>query len=511
MNYIKLYIMIALLTIFSACSDEFLDRKSLNDLSSDSFWTTEDDAKMALMGCYSALQDQWLFDSDPWTGGVMRLDYLSDNGYTAWQWMPGGDIAQGTHNSTSWILGDTWRSAYRAIGRTNQVIANVPNIPNINPQVAARIVAEAKVIRATVYTLLAMTFHDVPLITEPQTVQEAAVPKNTHDEIMNFITTDVEAIVNDLPLPGEIPGTEYGRISRGAALATLARIYLYHHEYTKAADAAKKVMDLGYYSLAADYSTLFTTDHEQDKEIIFSVTFDRFLDDGSAFAGYWGLIDYQRVLPNLAEEFYTTDGLPIAESDLYDPADPSANRDPRFRTTIVSNNDTWKGNAVTDEEGFYYQRKYTEENNDEDHFDSPQDFYVIRYADILLMRAEALVSAGGYSESEVIGLINQVRDRVDMPQVEDAEGTGLTPEALLEVIKHERRVELAFEGLRYFDLVRWEELDERYEWYMDNELPAIQALGYPDAYPRQFISYRWPLPQSEINVNKNLIQHDEWR
>lgn len=509
MKHIKTFFAV-FLALLSSCSDDFLNKKSLNDLSSDSFWTTEEDATMALMGCYSALQDQWLFDSDPWTGGVVRLDYLTDNGYTAWQWMAGGDIPQGVHNSTSWIVGDTWRAAYRAIGRANQVIANTPKIPGISTEVANRIVAEAKVIRATVYNLLAMTYHDVPLITEPQVVQEASVAKNTHDEIMNFITADVEAIVNDLPLPSEISATEYGRISRGAALATLARIYLYHNQYAKAADAAEKVINLNYYSLADDYSALFTTDHEQDKEIIFPVTFDRFLDDGSAFAGYWGMIDYQRVLPNLAEEFYTTEGLPITESELYNEEKPSENRDPRFRATLVSNNDTWKGNTVTDQEGFYFQRKYTEENNDEDHFDSPQDFYLIRYADVLLIRAEALVNSDNYSESEVIQLVNQVRNRVNMPSVEDVEGTDLSADELLDLIKHERRVELAFEGLHYFDLIRWEELEDRYEWYMANELPAIQALNYPDALPRQFVSKRWPLPQGELDVNEALKQHDEW-
>jgi len=287
-------------------------------------------------------------------------------------------------------------------------------------------------------------------------------------------------------------------------------IYLYHKQYAKAAEAAKKVIDLGYYSLAPDYTTLFTTANEKNNEVIFSVAFDRVLDDGSAFAGYWGMIDYQRVLPNLAEEFYFTDGLPQDQSPLYDPANPAANRDPRFRTTIVANGDTWKGTPVTGQEGFYYQRKYTEEENNEDHFDSPQDFYVIRYADVLLMRAEALVQAAGYDESEVIGLVNEVRDRVNMPKVEDVEGTGLTPGELMDVIKHERRVELAFEGLRYFDLIRWEELDDRYEWYMENELPVIQALNYPDVLPRKFVSKRWPLPQGELDVNKALIQHDEW-
>lgn len=511
MKYNKLFIAILLFAL-AGCSDDFLDRKSPNSLASDNFWTSEADAKMALMGCYSALQDPFLFDSDPWTGGVTRLDYITDDGYTAWQWMAGAFIARGEHNSTSWLIGSFWDAAYRAIGRTNLVIARVPEIADIEEATANRIIAEAKVIRATVYNLLAMTYHDVPLITTPQTVEEADVPKNTRSEIYAFITEDVEGIIEYLPNPSEMDASEYGRINKGAGLAMLARIYLYNDQFSEAANAAKRVIDLGYYSLAADYRDLFSVVNEKNNEIIFTVAFDRFIDEGSSFAGYWGndFIIHQIPLPNLAEDFYTIDGLPIDQSPLYDPLDPSANRDPRFGATLVSNGDTWKGETVTGIEGLYYQRKYAEESNNEDHFDSPQDFYVIRYADVLLMRAEALVRSGAYNENEVIGFINQVRERVGMPRVEEVEGTGLSQDELLEIIKHERRVELAFEGLRYFDLVRWEELDDKYQWYMENEYQRIIDLGYPDPRPRNFVSYKWPIPQDELDVNENLEQHSGW-
>lgn len=119
----------------------------------------------------------------------------------------------------------------------------------------------------------------------------------------------------------------------------------------------------------------------------------------------------------------------------------------------------WYGGASASYSTVYVY-KYFNPSDVSNSFDNGQDFYLIRYSEVLLSLAEALVQKGGYSFSEVTGLINQVRRRVDMPTVESVEGTGLSQFELLEVIKHERRVELAFEGLRLFDLYRWKELDK---------------------------------------------------
>jgi hypothetical protein len=153
-------------------------------------------------------------------------------------------------------------------------------------------------------------------------------------------------------------------------------------------------------------------------------------------------------------------------------------------------------------------RKWTEEDNDLNQFDSPQDFYVFRYAHVLLILAEALVQSGNYNESEVLSLINQVRDRVGMPHVQDVEGTGFSQQELLDIVKHERRVETALEGLRYFDLKRWGELKERaFDFYMQNE--ASQYGLAERVWSDKMM--KWPIPQPEIDVNENLQQHPEWQ
>jgi hypothetical protein len=268
------------------------------------------------------------------------------------------------------------------------------------------------------------------------------------------------------------------------------------------------VIDLGAYSLFPDYAALFTPANERSAEVIFSVTYERGQNEGSSIAAYWtDPIPFEIPLPNLANAFYCIDGLAPAVSPLYNAAHQSENRDPRFKATLVANGDTWKG-ATQSGNATYFWRKWTEESNNLDHFDSPQDFYVIRYAHVLLMRAEALVKTGSYDETEVIDLINEVRDRVDMPAVEDVEGTGLSAAALLEIIKHEIRVETAFEGLRYFDQKRWGELFEGYEYFNDNEFNQYgNEMLERSTDPKLLI---WPLPQGELDVNKALRQHEIW-
>ena len=509
----KIIYLISLIVLFNAgCSDEFLDRTSLTSLANETFWTNEADAMLGLMGVYSAAQQDHIFDSQPWGGGSTRWDHMSDNGYTNWQWMQGGDIARGEHTTSSGMVNNTWNSLYVGIVRANTVIEKVSemNPANIDAAVAQQIIAEASVLRATFYNILAILWKDAPLITEIQNVEEAKVDKNSRQEIVDFIVSDLEAVYNDLPVE-----SDWGRITRGAALATLARINLFHGDYTKAAGYAQDVIDLGIYSLFPDYSTLFKTANEQNDEIIWSVQFDRLADNGSGFAGYWGagVVNYQRVLPNLADEYYMIDGLPYDQSPLFNSEAVFENRDPRFSASILTAGDLWRGEVETRNPGQYFMRKYTEEENNENHFDSPQDFYVIRYGHVLLMRAEALLMSGSYTELEVVGLIDQLRARVGMPLVAYVEGTGLSQSELLDIVKHERRVETAFEGLRYFDLMRWEELEEAYAQYMAVDKQRLIDVGAPGIRDRIFNptkDYKWPIPQNELDVNENLSQHTEW-
>ncbi len=509
----KIFLLILAGLLIQGCSEDFLDRTNPNELSDQSFWLSLKDANMAIMGCYDGLQTY--FDCDPWDWAILRTDHMSDNGYMDWGgWMPGGETARGKLSPVdTWgdAHGVIWDKSYSVIGRTNRVIANVPAMAEdeiITTDEANRIVAEAKFIRAMVYLYMTMTLRDVPLITEPLTIEEAQVGKTMKDEIVSFIISDVEGSYEDLPM--SIGAGEWGRASQGAALALLARINLWHGNFQQAASYAQQVIDMGQYALYPDYHQLFRPENEQNEEVVFSVSYVRGPEDnGFRYHGSWGTNPPAAVsaLSNLANDFYCTDGLPIDESPLYDPVDQNANRDPRLHTTVIVQGDTWRGDSLTEPplggNTDYEPRKFVEEWNDENHFDKDQDFAVIRYAHVLLIRAEALAQLN-QSAGEVISLIDEIRARVGMPAVEG----NPSGEELLDIVKHERRVETAFEGLRWFDLRRWGIFKERaYDYYND-----VEAATYGLA-ERQWSDklWVWPIPQSELDLVEVLEQHPEWQ
>ena len=510
----KIYIITFVVVIlFTGCNDDFLDTKSLTALADDTFWTSAADAEMALAGCYDALQNRWIYDSNPWAGGAMRYDYMSDNGWVCWGWMPGGDISRGEHSTSSWMIGSQWDNFYMAIVRCNRVIDMVPTLGEeiIAAELATQIVAEAKFIRALVYNLITMTYQDAPLVTTIQLVEEAHIAKSSKSDIVNFIISDLESSVENLPNVGS---ADWGRATKGAGYALLTRVNLYAGNWTAAASWAQKVIDLGY-SLYPDYHGLFQNANEINDEVIFPVRFVRGPDDnGCSHSAYWGSngINYQEVLPNLGEDFFCVDGKPITESALYNPEVPAENRDPRMGASLVTNNSIWRGsvfNTFSKSRTGYMQRKYVEEQNSENHFDASEDFYVFRLGEVLLMKAEALAESGG-SANEIFGLINQLRDRssVQMPHVDQAEVDTYFGGSIIEMVRHERRIETAFEGLRYFDLVRWGILKERaFDYYMANELPNLNISERHWPGDKQ---YKWPLPQSEVDRNDLLEQHSEW-
>ncbi|RLD82993.1 MAG: RagB/SusD family nutrient uptake outer membrane protein [Bacteroidetes bacterium] len=510
-----LYIIIAFGFIFSGCKKEFLDKESLSDISDGNFWNSKADAELALMGCYDGFQDISLYKGNGTTSGagIASFDAISDDAYSKSSWHRLQALAYGTYDPTSWGNDQIWKACYNIISRTNEVIKQVPEIESLSVEDSKLIVAEAKVLRATIYNLLAMTYADVPLITEPLKAENAQVAKSTKSEIMSFIIADLEACYQDLPEKAD----KWGRLGQGAALGILARTYLYTEEWSNAATTAQKVIDIGY-TLFPDYSTLFTPGNEQNDEVIFPISFEYGLGgEGGAWMKYYSsrmYIRYRTALPSLVNEFYCTDGLPTSTSPLFNSSAIWENRDPRLQATVTSYNwPNWPPTSKTEPEDVCFANKYIAAPEiKEQTGDSPQDFYLIRFAHVLLIKAEALAQQG--ADAEIYTLINQLRARVSMPAIEDVEGAGLSQTELLDIVKHERRVETAFEFLRYFDIKRWDEIQEKYNYYNAHEYDNY--LGVPgDSYYGGMKERVWlpkyekmPIPQAELDANKALVQHD---
>lgn len=505
----KIFLILFVITILlGGCKKEFLDRSSLTELDNDNFWTTQADAEMGIAGCYSSLQNNYLFNGDPWGGGISgRWDYMSDNGWCRWDWMAGSTIERGVNASDDWLGDDFWRASYQVIGRCNLVIEMVPTMGAeiISEEVAAQIIAEAKFLRAMMYNYLTMTYEDVPLVLTVQDPAEANVPKNTKEEIVDFIINDLEGCVEDLAAPG---ATQWGRATRGAGYALLARINLYNENWAAAISAADKVMNEGY-SLHPDYGALFSTANEMSNEVIFSVRFLRGPDEqGANFAGYWsgvGLINYQEALPNLGEDYFCIDGQPISVSPLYVDSIPST-RDARYDATLISKGSLYNDTPPPMKKLLtkYAQRKYTEEGAvSENHFDANEDFYVFRLGHIILIKAEALAESGA---GDALAEINKLRFRTNMPDMTMADVNNYFGGDLVEAVRHERRVETAFEGLRYLDIKRWGIMQERVDYYNENDR-VDERMSIRTFAPKNYV---WPIPQFELDINTSLEQHELW-
>lgn len=509
----KKILIIILLFSITSCKDDFLDRTSLTQLADGNFWLNESDAQLGLNSVYDALQDRVLYSGNlNTTLGMPNHDGLTDNIFNNYKFEGGGDFMEARLNPASTLFNAYWTAVYRGIFRANTAIENISKMPDANISANARksLLGQAYFLRALFYTNIAIYFEDAPLILKPQLLSEAYVPKNTYNEIKNAIIADLEKAVDGLPT--SYPEAQYGYATKGAALGLLARFQLYNKNYSEVVKLTSQIMTLGY-QLHPNYEELFSEAGEFSKEVVFSVRYITGVSaNGETFSATFEGIPKVNVqpMPNLVDSYYCTDGLPITKSKLYSATNKKLNRDARLAASVYFRNDiflkylnrAFTGNTATT----YGSKKYIRSDRyaDGTAVFSPggQDFYVIRYADVLLMRAEALAETNQLTE--VYTLVNQVRNRVKMPTIETVEGTNLTRAQLLDIIKQERRVELALEGLRFYDLKRWGDMASAYQ-----RAVADKVSGYVPNYKGKK-SEVFPIPQNEIDANKSLVQNPVW-
>lgn len=505
---------IVLVVSLSGCSKEFLDKRSLTQIGDGNFWQSESDAQLGINGIYDVLQDRVQYSGNlNGTAGLTMYDCFGDNLYNNYKFEGPGNFMIGNIDPSNAFFSDLWRSLYRGIGRANVALENIERMPAsaISDESKNALIGQALFLRSLFYMNLAVYFQEVPLILKVQSLDEAYVTKNSFQEVATQVVQDLETAAGLLPV--NYPVELYGYATRGAALGLLARFQLYLGNYQAVLDATNTILSLGY-GLNPNYAQLFTEQGEQSNEILFSVRFNQDAsNNGELFsATFLGIpkVD-QNPMRNLVNDYYCTDGLPITTSPLYNAATPKANRDPRlgasvyFRTDIFLTdlNRAFNGNTPT---GFAL-RKYTRRTSVSStgigaFSPGGQDFIVLRYADVLLMRAEAFVELN--QPGEAYPLVNQVRARSGMPAIEDVEGSGLGQTEMRNIVRHERRVELAFEGLRYFDLKRWGTVQEAFQRAQADNVP-----GYPVNY-RAGKAEVFPIPLSELNANSNMVQNPVW-
>lgn len=552
------------LFIWTSCID--LDLNPLSQASSENWYSDETEIEMSIKDFYR--DSFWPLDNENRTDDFIYRETLSS-------------IVNGTLNGQDGDVTTLWTNQYKSIARTNTILANKDKMlaMGISEEKVNQYMAEALFQRASCYARLVTYFGNVVYVTEVIDIDAAfQMGQTPKEEVIPLIYADYDEAIKYLP--EKYTGTSSQRATKGAAMAMKARFALYMGDWEVCRDAAKQCMDLGIYKLHSNYSDLFlsTTKNAEEsifllpRSIEFKVTYgsSNVKNEVTRNPGGWGAY-----CPSwdLLASYLCTDGLPIDESPLFDPHNPFKNRDPRCTATIVEFGTRHLGfdyNPHPDAvEVMNYNTGKMQKNNDarvnaqyasynglvwkkgidetwlENGMDVDPDKIIIRYADVLLMYAEAKIELNQIDQS-VLDAINQVRARaygVDYTQTNAYPAVTTTDQQKLRsVLRAERRMEFAKEGLRYMDLVRWkiagkaltrpnygmlypvsllkEKVVDKGLWFWP-ETPAIDEDGIPDFSAMENAGliapmsqrmwndrqYLWPIPTKEILINDNLVQN----
>lgn len=462
-----IFSILILIAFFSfSCKKSFIELQPQSTASVDELYNNDKDFKDAEVGIYNILQTQY---KDMWLFGDIRGD-------DAWDELVKGTAAAMdlfTINNDDPVIKSTWLNYYNMINRANLLLSKIADkdvavVPNKDIYIG-----EAKFLRALAYFDLVNIYGDVPLVTEPMTIEESY--KTGREKVATIYS---EVIIKDLldaesKLPEKYSGADVGRATKGAAKSMLGKAYLFTHDFLKAEDKFREVTTMGY-ALLPTYTDLFDyTKDEHHSEYIFDVEYEQGMGEGNCFT-----TNFCPKNPDIAA-FYGVIG-----------GQNGNNNPPRSLFAIFPQGDLRKditaADGYTDNNGVYHHLIPT--SNDVQTFtkkymvrltascDSRANWKVIRYADVLLMFAEALNENG--KTDEALLYLNKVHTRAGLPEY-----SAMTQNETRETIYLERRLELSFEGHRWFDLVR-----------TGRALSVMSANGMKD-YMTVF-----PLPLSQIQL-----------
>jgi len=539
-------IAIALPVFMSSCSD-FLDRYPVDSLSPSTFWQSEDDAYLALVGCYNLMEPIW--------GGynLMYWDTTSDNLFNYFSWEYYKVVANGNLSSSD---PGTDFFDFLDIRACNEYLENEVNVEWASTEKQNQYKAEVRTMRAMIYFWKTELYGDFPFFTTVlESPEEAMLSRTDVATIREFIVSELKDCVQYLPNKS---GTVQGRVNKQAAEAILMRYYLYRGDYANALTYAKSIHEAGEVSLPTiSYADAFLVSNQYNEETILSHTYlestsnDLYLPPFMPnMIGGWS-----SVVPtvNLAEAYEMSDGRTIEEAKStgdYDESNPFINRDPRLRATILYPGQIYDDGYKSTYNGCYnslpqyfgngeknsdfginadnasktsLQVKKFLQNLDQfsDVNTATLHFPVFRYAEILLTMAECNIELN-QNLSEAVEYINKVRNRAGMPNVDTSKYSDQS--SLRTLVRRERRVELAGEGLRRSDLQRWGMLTStlsgfdiiRYDGDVTGTLNAegdynvaITGKSVVSGETYNFKSHNelLPVPLTQMEINSNLVQN----
>jgi len=515
----KLYIIVCVAIFFNtSCDKDVLNVAPEDRITTDVFPQNEDDINLLLNGVYNEMHDGFLI-WDEFLFGFGMLDGATPNshnwGNTNVTRIGNGSLATGD----SGFLTFRWTKCFAIINRANLFLDAVETV-DLDDSKRKIYKAEAHFLRGLAYSILADTYGGVPLIESVLTAQESReLSRATLQQTWDFVISDYDIAINDLP----VEASEIGRATKGAALGMKMRAFLYQNNYDMIVEVVDEIDALNKYSLFPNYEGLFKLENENNQEVLFDVQYIRgensqgTMHDQFSGVGTGSFTRGSRYVPtqDLIDAYETIDGSPV------DPDNPYSNRDPRMKFTCVVPGDFFLGFQFPNyiyEGGAYNHpgcrlkqfsaRKYQIEPLSElpPVGQSDLNYIVLRYADVLLAKAEALIETGQDINTAII-LINKVRTERNDVKITPL-SMGLSQFEAREALRHERRVEFAFEGTYWSDIRRWDIGNEIFPYEVRDQNGDVIETKFPNGY-LPFYNLL-PIPDGEISLNENLTQNPGW-
>ena len=519
-----IYTLSALALTLSACVP--LDTPPYDRETDLTFWSEDKNAaEEALNTCYTYLTDMY---------ELVYSDGMTDNAY-----VKGGQnqaIGNGKYGTSDGYVYDVWNRHYAGIRACNELLKNIDLVPELSDELKARYVAEARTLRAWNYYELYVRFGGVPYLTEPISIAEARkATRETAAAIAAHIEEELEEVVAGNALPASYGAADKGRVTKWTAAAILARTYLFEGKFEKVRDITATIISESGISLYPSYSGLFTVAAENCDEILLSTQYMTVSREQNimyntlppSMGGYSNLAP----LKSLVDSYIMLNGKAIDEEGSgYSAADPWSNRDPRLAATVMYPGNSYPVSGGTVEPDWagrdafnstsdvtptgYYIRKWWD-NTYRLTLQSSLNAIIIRYADVLLMNAEAHAELGTLNETVWNATIRKIRERAGF-----TEASALSFPAsgnLKAIVRNERRAELAFEGSRRTDIIRWKMAETVLNGWCHGMYTG-ETVGTDDGFvrieQRQFDPakhYLWPIPQKERDLTGNsLEQNPNW-
>lgn len=463
----------------NSCRTDSLDVAPTQSISTAdlSLFNNNEGAESFVNAIYAKFLD-WNMSSFSWIGITNIISDDADKGSSPGD--SGGDknlLDALDINATGSSFNEIWRASYQGINRANQALEYLPQLNNADSALRDRLTGEAKFLRAFIYFNLVRGWGDVPLIdrlANPSSDEDKAMllTRRSKEEVYSFIIQDLEAAAAVLPDKSGYSGDDIGRATKGAAYALLAKVYLYQKNWQKALDAANMVTG---YSLTPDFIEIYKVSGENNAESIFEI-------QGKGGASLPGIQQYSQTQGARGAGGWGW-GFGTPSQSLVDAFNAEGDTERRDASIIFRNSTLYDGRVVpaTVENPYYNYKAYSSNFSGSD--DTDTNIRYLRFSEILLIKAEASNELG--QTSTAASFLNQVRNRAGLPNT-----TAVTQADMRTAIWKERRLELALEHDRWFDLNR-----------------TGQASAAMAADGKNFITGKhelFPVPQAFIDESKGL-------